>query len=100
MTLYFNDATKLNFKSSYKCRKYEDYIKAQFCLVCELPPPSDPHHLYQRDNDFYTVPMCRKHHRELHDYGKEKYWDKKNIDVKRRIIELLINYIRGKYADN
>jgi Rad52/22 family double-strand break repair protein len=51
------------------------------CLVCGRQP-SDPHHLRfaqpralgLRVSDEFTVPLCRGHHRQLHQAGNELAW--------------------------
>jgi hypothetical protein len=63
------------------------FVAAQPCLVCDRQP-SDPHHLRfaqpraigMKVSDEFTVPLCRGHHRELHQAGNEvAWWDKRNI---------------------
>jgi hypothetical protein len=57
------------------------YVSAQPCLVCQQIP-SDAHHikfaqpraLGRKVSDEYTVPLCRKHHDELHRHGNEATW--------------------------
>ncbi len=57
------------------------FVAAQPCLVCQRTP-SDPHHvklaqprmLGRKVSDEFTVPLCRKHHRELHRHGNERAW--------------------------
>jgi hypothetical protein len=57
------------------------FVAAQPCLVCGRAP-SDPHHLRfaQRRglglkvSDEFTVPLCRTHHRQLHQAGNEMQW--------------------------
>ena len=57
------------------------YVSAQPCLLCSATP-SDPHHLRfaqpramaRKVGDDFTVPLCRKHHRDLHDSGNEAAW--------------------------
>nr|WP_249810654.1 MULTISPECIES: ERF family protein [unclassified Bradyrhizobium] len=57
------------------------FIRAQPCLVCKQTP-SDAHHvkfaqprtLGRKVSDEFTVPLCRKHHRQLHRHGNEKAW--------------------------
>ena len=65
------------------------FVASQPCLVCGRSP-SDPHHLRfaqpralgLKVSDEYTVPLCRGHHRELHQAGKETiWWASKNIDA-------------------
>ena len=64
------------------------FVASQPCLVCERQP-SDPHHvryaqpraLGLKVSDEFTVPLCRGHHRQLHQAGNEETWWKSlNID--------------------
>ncbi len=51
------------------------------CLICSRTP-SDAHHLRfaqpralgRKVSDEFTVPLCRVHHRQLHNAGKEIDW--------------------------
>ena len=63
------------------------FVASQSCLVCGRQP-SDPHHLRfaqaraigLKVSDEFTVPLCRGHHRELHQAGNEPaWWEKFNI---------------------
>ncbi|HWT81193.1 MAG TPA: Rad52/Rad22 family DNA repair protein, partial [Candidatus Methylomirabilis sp.] len=57
------------------------FVATQSCLVCGRQP-SDPHHLRftqpraigLKVSDEFTVPLCRGHHRELHQTGNEPAW--------------------------
>jgi hypothetical protein len=57
------------------------FVASQSCLVCGRHP-SDPHHLRfaqvralgVKVSDEYTVPLCRGHHRQLHQAGNEIEW--------------------------
>jgi hypothetical protein len=57
------------------------FVASQPCLVCGRMP-TEAHHirfaqpraLGRKVSDEYTVPVCRLHHRELHDYGDEASW--------------------------
>src|SRR5499427_7825449 len=57
------------------------FIASQPCLVCGRQP-SDPHHLRfaqpraigLKVSDEFTVPLCRGHHRQLHQAGNEEAW--------------------------
>jgi DNA recombination protein Rad52 len=57
------------------------FIASQPCLICGRQP-SDPHHLRfaqpralgMKVSDEFTVPLCRGHHRELHQVGNEQTW--------------------------
>ena len=65
------------------------FVASQPCLICGRQP-SDPHHLRfaqpraigLKVSDEFTVPLCRGHHRELHQVGSEKdWWAKYQIDA-------------------
>jgi hypothetical protein len=57
------------------------FVASQPCLVCGRQP-CDPHHLRfaqpralgLKVSDEFTVPLCRGHHRQLHQAGNEKTW--------------------------
>ena len=57
------------------------FVASQACLVCGRQP-SDPHHLRfaqpraidLKVSDEFTVPLCRGHHRQLHQTGNEEAW--------------------------
>ena len=57
------------------------FVASQPCLVCGRHP-SDPHHLRfaqpralgVKVSDEFTVPLCRGHHRQLHQAGNEVAW--------------------------
>lgn len=57
------------------------FVASQPCLICGRQP-SDPHHLRfaqpralgLKVSDEFTVPLCRGHHRQLHQAGDEYTW--------------------------
>ena len=57
------------------------FVASQPCLVCGRQP-TDPHHLRfaqpramgLKVSDEFTVPLCRGHHRQLHQAGDERTW--------------------------
>jgi DNA recombination protein Rad52 len=57
------------------------FVASHSCLVCQRQP-SDPHHLRfaqpralgLKVSDEFTVPLCRDHHRQLHQAGNEVAW--------------------------
>ena len=57
------------------------FVALQPCLICGRQP-SDPHHLRfaqprgfgLKVSDEFTVPLCRGHHRQLHQTGNEVAW--------------------------
>ena len=66
-------------------REHVRSVTQQPCLICGRQP-SDPHHLrfaqsralLRRASDEFIVPLCRGHHRELHRWGDEIAWWKRN----------------------
>ena len=65
------------------------FVASQPCLVCGRQP-SDPHHLRfaqpraigLKVSDEFAVPLCRGHHRQLHQTGNEvTWWEDLHIDA-------------------
>jgi hypothetical protein len=65
------------------------FVASQPCLVCGRQP-CDPHHLRfaqpraigLKVSDEFTVPLCRGHHRQLHQAGNEiTWWQTLKIDA-------------------
>jgi hypothetical protein len=65
------------------------FVAKQPCLVCGRQP-CDPHHLRfaqprglgLKVSDEFTVPLCRGHHREVHQTGNEaNWWKNAGIDA-------------------
>ena len=63
-------------------------VSGQPCLACGRQP-AEAHHLRfaqpramsRKPGDQFTVPLCRLHHRELHDRGDEEvWWRERSID--------------------
>ena len=74
-----------NQEQKLSSKKYLDYIRRQFCLVCGITP-CDPDHLEARGmgganksgfKDYSCIPLCRKHQTERHHvdfyYSETKY---------------------------
>ena len=62
-------------------RAHLKFVASQPCLICGRQP-SDPHHLRfahpraigLKVSDEFTVPLCRGHHRQLHQPENEVVW--------------------------
>ncbi|KQZ01918.1 hypothetical protein ASD45_14450 [Pseudolabrys sp. Root1462] len=63
------------------------FVASHPCLICGRQP-ADAHHIQfaqpralgLKVSDEYTVPLCRLHHRELHQAGNEKaWWERRNL---------------------
>jgi hypothetical protein len=77
------DENVLTFPELQRVRDKEHlrYVASQPCLLCSATP-SDAHHVHfaqpramaRKVGDDFTVPLCRKHHRDLHDSGNEVAW--------------------------
>ena len=79
-------------------RAHLNFVATQPCLICGRQP-SDPHHLRfaqpraigMKVSDEFAVPLCRGHHRQLHQAGNEVAWweDRKikALDVARGLWE-------------
>jgi hypothetical protein len=77
-------------------KRHLEYVASKPCLVCGRSP-SDAHHLRftepralgRKVSDEFTVPLCRIHHREVHDRGDERaWWDALKIDPRPIALEL------------
>ena len=65
----------------YHSEKRLRLARGEPCLVCGIPGSSAHHLTYMQPaamsmkvGDQYTVPLCHKHHMELHAHGNEKQW--------------------------
>ena len=76
------------------------YIRSLQGFLCDAPPPSEAAHFRARGtgmgtkpHDFWTFPMCRRHHQEQTDYKKgELAWWLDQLAVRP---DLLIKAIRA-----
>jgi DNA recombination protein Rad52 len=77
------DKSVLTFGAPRRLRDKEHlrFVAAQPCLLCARLP-SDAHHLRfaqpvalgRKVSDEFTVPLCRTHHRQVHQSGNEAAW--------------------------
>jgi hypothetical protein len=84
------------------CPAYEDYIKAQCCMVRRPPQCLGDvtwHHVVARGqrqskrNDFLTVPLCARHHAEIEQVGIEKFQRTHDLNVWKEIAWYLVAFI-------
>jgi hypothetical protein len=80
--------TPLSKELRLRDRDHLKFVSTQPCLACGRSP-SDAHHLKfaqqramgRKVSDEFTVPLCRTHHRELHQRGEELlWWQQLNVD--------------------
>lgn len=72
-----------------RSKKHMQAVRDDGCCICESPT-ADAHHirieghgrgLGIKNGDNWTIPLCRKHHDELHSFGDEKlFLDMHGID--------------------
>lgn len=85
------DKSELTFGEPKRLRDkaHLQFVASQPCLVCGRQP-CDPHHLRfaqpralgLKVSDEFTVPLCRGHHRQLHQAGNEEgWWEKLRINA-------------------
>jgi hypothetical protein len=73
--LTFSEPRRIRDKAHLK------FVGSQPCLICARSP-ADAHHLKftqpramgRKVSDEFTVPLCRTHHRDIHNYGDEVAW--------------------------
>jgi hypothetical protein len=64
-----------------RSKRHLAFVAAQPCLICQRRP-CDAHHLKfaqprslgRKVSDEFAVPLCRRHHEELHRHGNEAAW--------------------------
>ena len=85
------DKSELTIASPKRIRAPEHlkWVATLPCLICQRQP-SDAHHLKRvqpnamgrKPGDQWVVPLCRIHHRALHDAGDEtKWWENNKINA-------------------
>ena len=75
----------------YQDADYLAFIRGQPCCVCQAPAV-DAHHprigqindggpgMAQKAADKWALPLCRRHHDELHSMSEREFWASLNID--------------------
>jgi hypothetical protein len=77
----FSSALALPKEQRRRSKSHLLFVSQQPCLICKQTP-SDAHHLKfaqlralgRKVSDEFTVPLCRKHHQDLHRHGNERAW--------------------------
>lgn len=87
--------------AEHRCRdeKYLDWIRQQPCCICGDNVHVEAHHprvgllnadpgMAQKASDKWALPLCGRHHRELHGMAEREFWAGYGIDQ----FALAINY--------
>mgnify|MGYP005847279859 CR=1 FL=1 len=91
--------------STPKDKEYIDWIKTLPCIVCLTLSPymkvsddnqSDPHHIPKKGHakvgkkasDRRTIPLCHRHHVEVHQKGRETFAKEYSLDYEEVISRL------------
>jgi hypothetical protein len=71
--------------------RFLDAVRDQACLICGNPIETEAHHprmtagMGQKADDDKALPLCGRHHRELHAYGNElEFWASYGINPQQR----------------
>src|ERR1041385_2494011 len=76
-----------------KSRPYLGGVRRRPCLIDHVT--AEAHHttsIGARGWDFRAVPLCHRHHRELHRLGRTTFEDKHRVDIVEEILRLLETY--------
>ena len=76
--------------------EYLRWIRLQPCLVDHVV--AQAHHttaggVGTKGSDYRTVPLCWRHHGELHRLGPDSFQEKYGLDFQEEIIRLLERYV-------
>jgi hypothetical protein len=77
---------RLDSKKPWRSKPYRDSVKEHPCLVCK-GPAQEAHHIREqfprtmgvRVGDQWCVPLCKRHHDELHAHSKT-FWADAGIE--------------------
>lgn len=78
---------------------YLRFIRRQACLIC--PAASEAHHTRTRGSggsDYLTLPLCPKHHREIHKRGLAWFEIEYRVDLRSELIRFLEIYLSALKA--
>ena len=85
-------------------KDYKSYIISKPCLVWNNECLGDivAHHSVSRGSggsDYKAVPLCMRHHNDVHNIGWLTFQEYYNINFDKEIIRLLIGYIKKIKCD-
>ena len=79
-----------------RSQRHLRFVAARPCIICATNVDVHAHHIKMPDgrilkpmasnigmksDDRYTLPLCRRHHEELHATGEKKFWGCFHVDA-------------------
>lgn len=92
----------MNFKTkTLRSEKYLKFVRLLPCAICKTMDGIEAHHIStggmaMKGSDLQTVPLCRLHHAEYHQFGKETFWQRHNADRWEVVAKTLELYVEEK----
>lgn len=94
-----------------KNERHLDFIRSLPCLICKDETSTEACHvrmtdpsigklnsgLGQKPHDYFTVPMCGKHHRRQHLQNEQNWWAAHNIDPVK--VALMLFAVSGDHQE-
>lgn len=90
--------------------KHLDFIRGLPCLICHDNISTEAAHVRMTDSrvgkvnpghakphDYFTVPLCGRHHREQHSMGERDFWHRQGIDPV--LLALMLYAVTGNQAE-
>ena len=86
-------------------KDYLLYIRSLPCAVRDHTCEGEiaPHHVKTKGSggsDYATIPLCAKHHAEIHAIGKDTFATKYCISYEAEIFDRIVDYIRRHLESN
>lgn len=83
----------------WESETYLSFIRKQPCLICGYP--SEPHHVRingnagtgRKPDDTYCIPLCRLHHYEHDNQGRDTFYERHGIDIYKELFLITKKYI-------
>ena len=83
-----------------KLESYLNFLRSHVCIVC-AHSETEPHHVSTRGaggSDLLAVPLCRRHHMEVHQIGTETFEQEYDFEFRDAHIELLQDFIEEHWV--
>ena len=82
--------------------KYREFVCKHPCCAPRCFNPSEPHHLITKGaggHDYFCVPLCRNHHQEIGDCGRETFQKRHDINLWEVTTKLLVEWGTDKIVN-